>query len=229
MSNPLLENTELPQFSRIHAAHVVPAIEQLLSEARQAIASHLQTGGPYSWQNLVEPIDAAEDRLNRAWSPVSHMNAVVNSEELRDAYNACLSKLSEYSTEVGQNRNLYEAYQAIKTSAEFAGLDAAQQKIINNALRDFHLSGVDLPAEQQARYKDISQQLSKLGSQFEENLLDATNAWSKYITDVGQLSGLPESALAQARQSAEAEGKDGWLITLQFPSYLAVMTYAEQR
>ncbi|AMK77308.1 MULTISPECIES: oligopeptidase A [Methylomonas] len=229
MTNPLLENTELPQFSKILPEHVEPAINQLLSEARQTIARQLETGGPYTWQNLIEPIEAAEDRLNKAWSPVSHMNSVVNSEAMRDAYNACLGKLSEYSTETGQNRALYEAYQAIHDSTDFAKLDRAQQKIVNNALRDFHLSGVDLPAEQQARYKDINQQLSKLASQYEENLLDATNAWHKQITHIADLAGLPESALAQAKQAAEAEGKDGWLINLQFPSYLAVMTYADNR
>jgi oligopeptidase A len=178
---------------------------------------------------LVEPIEAAEDRLNKAWSPVSHMNAVINSDDMREAYNACLPKLSEYATETGQNLELYQAYKSIHDSAEFASLDRGQQKMINNALRDFHLSGVDLAADKQARYKEISQQLSKLASQFEENLMDATNAWQKVITDVEQLKGLPESALAQAKQSAEAEGKEGWLISLQFPSYLAVMTYADNR
>ncbi|WKJ91039.1 M3 family metallopeptidase [Methylomonas montana] len=229
MTNPLLENTELPQFSKILPEHVEPAISQLLAEARQIIDRQLQAGGPYTWQNLIEPIEAAEDRLNKAWSPVSHMNSVVNSEAMRDAYNACLGKLSEYATETGQNRALYQAYHAIHDSAEFAKLDRAQQKIVNNALRDFHLSGVDLPPEQQARYKDINQQLSKLASQYEENLLDATNAWHKQITHIDDLAGLPESALAQAKQAAEAEGKDGWLINLQFPSYLAVMTYADNR
>src|SRR5574343_860988 len=229
MTNPLLEKTELPLFSQIHPEHVEPAIDQLLADARQTIATQLASGGPYNWQNLIEPIDAAEDRLNKAWSPVSHMNSVVNSDAMREAYNACLGKLSEYATEVGQNRALYQAYQTIHDNQEFSQLDTAQQKIINNALRDFHLSGVDLPAEQQARYKDISQQLSKLASQYEENLLDATNAWQKLITDMDDLAGLPESALAQAKQAAAAEGKDGWLINLQFPSYLAVMTYADNR
>jgi len=229
MTNPLLEITELPQFSKIKAEHVVPAIEQLLDQARQTIATQLQNGAPYTWQSLVEPIEAAEDRLNKAWSPVSHMNAVINSDDMREAYNACLPKLSEYATETGQNLELYQAYKSIHDSAEFASLDRGQQKMINNALRDFHLSGVDLAADKQARYKEISQQLSKLASQFEENLMDATNAWQKVITDVEQLQGLPESALAQAKQSAEAEGKEGWLISLQFPSYLAVMTYADNR
>lgn len=229
MTNPLLEITDLPQFSKIRPEHVEAAIDQLLADARATIEKQLAGGGPYTWHNLIEPIETAEDRLNKAWSPVSHMNSVVNSDEMRDAYNACLGKLSEYSTETGQNQGLYQAYKAIRDSAEFADLDRAQQKIIDNALRDFHLSGIDLPPQQQARYKEISQQLSKLASQYEENLLDATNAWSKLIDDVDELAGLPESALAQAKQAAEAEGKNGWLINLQFPSYLAIMTYADNR
>ena len=229
MTNPLLENTELPQFSKILPEHVEPAIDQLLTNARAVINNQLQLGSPYSWQNLIEPIEEAEDRLNKAWSPVSHMNSVVNSDAMRDAYNACLGKLSEYATETGQNQALYEAYREIRNSSEFEQLDRAQQKIIRNALRDFHLSGIDLPVDKQARYKEISQQLSKLASEFEENLLDATNAWHKQIIHLEELAGLPESALAQAKQAAEAEGKDGWLINLQFPSYLAIMTYADNR
>ncbi|WP_445372403.1 oligopeptidase A [Methylomonas sp. HW2-6] len=229
MTNPLLVQTELPQFSKILPEHVEPAIDQLLAEARATIEKQLAGGEAYSWHNLIDPIETAEDRLNKAWSPVSHMNSVVNSEAMRDAYNACLGKLSAYSTEVGQNKALQQAYKAVRDSTEFAALDRAQQKIIDNALRDFHLSGVDLPADKQARFKEISQQLSKLASQFEENLLDATNAWHKQITHVDDLAGLPESALAQAKQAAEAEGKDGWLINLQFPSYLAIMTYADNR
>ena len=229
MTNPLLENTELPQFSKILPEHVEPAIDQLLTNARAVINNQLQLGSPYSWQNLIEPIEEAEDRLNKAWSPVSHMNSVVNSDSMRDAYNACLGKLSEYATETGQNQALYEAYREIRNSSEFEQLDRAQQKIIRNALRDFHLSGIDLPVDKQARYKEISQQLSKLASEFEENLLDATNAWHKQIIHLEELAGLPESALAQAKQAAEAEDKDGWLINLQFPSYLAIMTYADNR
>lgn len=229
MNNPLLQDSELPAFTAIKPEHVLPAIEQLLAEARATIERQLQTGLPYSWESLVEPIDAAEDRLHKAWSPVSHMNAVVNNDAMREAYNACLPKLSEYATETGQNRALYEAYRSIRDSEDFATLSTAQQKVITNALRDFHLSGVDLPPAQQARYKEISQELSKLASQFEENLMDATNAWHKLLSDAEQLAGLPESALAQARQTAQAAGHEGWMITLQFPSYLAVMTYADHR
>ena len=228
MSNPLLETTELPQFSKIKPEHVVPAIDELLQNARSVVEQCLQQQH-YNWENLVEPIAEAEDKLGKAWSPVSHLNSVVNTDELRDAYNACLPKLSEYSTEMGQNKALFEAYKAISESSEFKNLDAAQQKIIDNALRDFRLSGIDLDEEKQQRYKEISQKLSELSSKYSDNVLDATNDWSKLITDENELKGLPESAMIQAKQTAEMAGKEGWMITLQFPSYIAVMTYADNR
>ncbi|HSN22744.1 MAG TPA: M3 family metallopeptidase, partial [Methylomicrobium sp.] len=229
MNNPLLTNAELPLFSQIKPEHVEPAIDQLLSEARATVENCLHATTDYTWKNLIEPIENAEDRLNKAWSPVSHMNSVVNSDELREAYNACLPKLSAYSTEMGQNESLFKAYKAIAESAEYSSLDTAQQKIIQNALRDFHLSGIDLDAEKKQRYKEISQELSQLASNFEENVLDATNGWSKHIIHELDLTGLPHSALALAKQTAEQNGLEGWMITLQFPSYQAVMTYAENR
>ncbi|MGJ0484032.1 MAG: oligopeptidase A [Methylomicrobium sp.] len=229
MSNPLLANTELPLFSQIKPAHVEPAIDQLLADARATVESCLNATTDYSWKNLIEPIENAEDRLGKAWSPVSHLNSVMNSDELREAYNACLPKLSAYSTEMGQNEALFKAYKSIAESDEYTALDTAQQKIIQNALRDFHLSGIDLDAEKKQRYKEISQELSQLASNYEENVLDATNGWSKLITNELDLTGLPASALAQARQTAEQNGQEGWMITLQFPSYHAVMTYADNR
>ncbi|MFZ2405662.1 MAG: oligopeptidase A [Methylobacter sp.] len=229
MNNPLLANSTLPLFSQIKPEHVVPAIDQLLSDARSSVEQHLAATQHYTWTNLIEPLEDVDDKLNKAWSPVSHMNSVVNSDELRDAYNACLPKLSAYSTEMGQNEALFKAYRFIADSEEFATLDTAQQKIIRNALRDFKLSGIDLDDEKKQRYKDISQELSALASNYEENLLDATNAWTKLIRDEQDLAGLPESALAQAKQTAESHNEDGWMITLQFPSYISVMTYADNR
>ncbi len=229
MSNPLLEMSGLPPFSKIKVVHIEPAIDELLAENRSKLIKILSNSEPYNWDNLVTPIEEMDDRLGRAWSPISHMNSVVNSDELRDAYNNCLPKLSEYGTEMGQNVELYKAYQAIKDSAEFKKLDEAQKKIINNALRDFHLSGIDLPEEKKKRFRDIKQQLSKLTSKYEENVLDATQAWSKHITEKKQLAGLPDSALAMAKQAAEAKELDGWLFTLNFPSYYAVITYADDR
>ena len=144
MNNPLLTDSPLPRFSEIKPEHIEPAIDTLLATARATVAEHLQATQDYTWSNLVEPIENAEDKLNKAWSPVSHLNSVMNNEPWRAAYNACLPKLSEYSTEMGQNKQLYRAYQIIAESEAFADLDKAQQKIINNALRDFRLSGIDL-------------------------------------------------------------------------------------
>ena len=227
--NPLLSMSGLPPFRHIQPGHVEPALETMIKQNREQIQSLLKNNDHYTWDNLIQPLEDMDDRLGRMWSPVSHMNSVVNSDELRDAYNNCLPLLSEYSTEMGQNVELYEAYQSIKDSAEFVKLDSAQKKIIENALRDFHLSGIDLPPEKKKRYREIRQQLSKLTSKYEENILDATQAWSKHITDEKQLAGLPESALAMAKQAAEAKELTGWLFTLNFPSYYSIISHADDR
>ena len=229
MNNPLLANTLLPLFSQIKPEHIEPAIDQLLANARATVEKQLHATKNYTWENLIEPLENADDKLGKAWSPVSHLNSVVNNDALRDAYNACLPKLSAYSTEMGQNEALFNAYRFIAESPEYPTLTVAQQKIISNALRDFKLSGIDLDNEKKQRYKEISQELSQLASNYEENILDATNAWSKLITDEADLAGLPPSALAQAKQTAEIDQQEGWKITLQFPSYHAVMTYADNR
>ncbi|MCG7906381.1 MAG: oligopeptidase A [Candidatus Thiodiazotropha taylori] len=226
MTNALLDMTGLPPFSRIEPPMVEPAIDALLQANRQTMESLLNTIASPSWGNFVEPLEVVEDRLSRTWSPVSHMNSVVNHEELREVYNACLPKLSDYATEVGQNSKLCEAYKKV---AEQADLDDAQKKMLENTLLEFRLSGVDLPEDKKQRFKEISQSLSKLTTKFEENLLDATNAWSKLISDPEQLAGLPESAMALAKQTAEQREQQGWLLTLEFPSYFPVMTYADQR
>ncbi len=229
MSNPLLDTTGLPAFRSIKPEHVEPAIDQLLTECRSTVYQLLSEDKTYLWANLIQPLEDIEDRLSRAWSPVSHMNSVVNTEELRAAYNACLPKLSEYSTELGQNEALYKAYKQIADGPEFDRLETAQKKIITNALRDFRLSGIALEPAKRKRYKIIMQELSSLHAKFEENLLDATNAWSRLITESSQLDGLPPSALALARQTAQREGQEGWLFNLEFPSYHPVLTYADNR
>ena len=229
MQNPLLNQSSLPLFSKIEPKHVEPAIDQLLAESRSLVKKLLAATASYTWENLIEPLDNSEDRLNKAWSPISHLNSVANSDAIRDAYNACLPKLSEYSTEMGQNEELLKAYQIIADSDEFSSLDLAQKKTINNALRDFRLSGIDLNDKDKKRYKEINLELSRLSSKFGENLLDATNAWNKHISDKAQLTGLPESALVQAQQTAQQQDKSGWMLTLEFPSYLAIMTYADNR
>jgi len=229
MSNILLDNFLLPPFSDIKPEHIEPAIDQLLAEGRQKTASLLTNKDVYTWANLVQPMEEMDDKLSRIWSPISHLNSVMNNEPWRDAYSNCLPKLSEYSTEMGQNKALYSAYCSIKKGAEFAQLDLAQQKIIDNALRDFELSGVALAEDKKQRYMDISQQLSTLTNQFEENLMDATNAWSKLVDDESELAGLPESAMDLLRQTAQQKDQAGWMLTLEFPCYMAVMSYASNR
>ncbi len=227
MDNPLLNLPGLPPFSKIKPEHIEPAVDQLIAEGRALVQTIVDSKAPATWQNLVEALDLEDDKLGRAWSPVSHMNSVVNSDALREAYNACLPKLSEYATEVGQNEPLFAAYKALAEQRD--NLDAAQQKVLENALRDFHLSGVDLPAEQKERYKGINLAISQLTSNFSDNLLDATNAWDKHIMDEEVLAGLPESARGLAKQVAEQQGKEGWMLTLDFPSYMPVMSYADNR
>lgn len=229
-NNPLLQDFDLPPYSQIKPEHVEPAVDQILADSRAAIAKLLeaQQAKP-SWNGLVLALDELGARLGRTWSPVSHLNAVCNSPELRAAYEACLPKLSEYWTEMGQNKPLFQAYEALSQSPEAAGFDVAQKTILEHALRDFRLSGIDLPAEQQKRYGEIQMRLSELTSKFSNQLLDATQAWTKHITDEARLNGLTDSAKAQMQQAAKGKNLDGWLITLEFPSYYAVMTYADDR
>jgi oligopeptidase A len=229
MTNPLLDQNGLPPFSKIKPEHVKPAIDTLLAESRQLVEHLLQQNSRYSWDNLVEPLDAMDDRISRAWSPVSHMNSVVNSEALRETYNECLPILSEYGTEMGQHEGLYRAYRSIADGDEYQRLDTAQKKVIDNALRDFRLSGIELDQAARDRYKTIQQELSKLTSQYSDNVLDATNAWHKQLTDESLLAGLPESARSLAKQTAEQRDLKGWVFTLEFPSYYPVLTYADNR
>lgn len=229
-NNPLLQPYDLPPFSAIRPEHVQPAIEHILADNRAALVRVLaEQGGKPSWQGLVLAMDELNDRLGAAWSPVSHLNAVCNSPELRQAYEACLPALSAYSTELGQNRELFEAFETLAASPEAAHYDIGQKTILEHSLRDFRLSGIDLPPEQQKRYAEVQSKLSELGSQFSNQLLDATQAWTKHVTDAALLAGLTDSAKAQMAAAAEAKGLEGWLITLEFPSYYAVMTYAQDR
>jgi len=229
-NNPLLQAFDLPSYAAIRPEHVEPAVDRILADNRAAMNQLLeQQSGTPSWDGLVLALDELGARLGQAWSPVSHLNAVCNSPELRAAYEACLPKLSEYWTEIGQNQPLFQAYQALAESPAAAGFDVAQKTILEHALRDFRLSGIDLPAEQQKRYGEIQMKLSELASKFSNQLLDATQAWTKHVTDEAALDGLTDSAKAQMKQAAEAKNLDGWLISLEFPSYFAVMTYANDR
>ncbi|QXC38686.1 oligopeptidase A [Aeromonas jandaei] len=229
MNNPLLSMDSLPPFSQIQPDHVQPAVTQAIADCKQKIKDVLAHTEPHTWDSLIAPLEEVNDRLARIWSPVSHLNSVLNSEPLRAAHDACLPLLSEFQTYVGQHEGLYQAYLALSESDDFPRLGGAQRKEIQNTLRDFRLSGIGLPAEAQQRYGEIQARLSELASRFSNNVLDATQGWHKLVADEAELAGLPESVLAAARQMAELKGKEGWLFTLDIPSYLPVMMYADNR
>ena len=226
--NILLSFTDLPPFSQITPEQVKPAVEQAIAQARAAVEQAVATP-EVSWHSLIEQVEQQSERLSKLWSPVSHMNSVVNSSELRAAYESCLPLLSDFSTWLGQHEGLYQKYQQLAHSEDFASLSAAQQKVIHNALRDFKLSGIGLSAEKKQRYGEIQSRLSDLSSQFANNTLDATQAWFKHITDEADLAGLPEDARLAAAEEAKSRELKGWVFTLEFPSYIAVMTYADKR
>ncbi|MFQ1943705.1 oligopeptidase A [Aeromonas veronii] len=229
MNNPLLTMDSLPPFSQIKPEQVQPAVIQAIADCKQKISDVLAQRDPHTWDSLIAPLEEVNDRLSRIWSPVSHLNSVVNSEALREAHDACLPLLSEFQTYVGQHEGLYQAYLALSQSDDFPLLSGAQRKEILNTLRDFRLSGIGLPAEAQQRYGEIQARLSELASRFSNNVLDATQGWHKLVADEAELAGLPDSVRAAARQMAELKGKEGWLFTLDIPSYLPVMMYADNR
>ncbi|MEM7265252.1 MAG: M3 family metallopeptidase, partial [Pseudomonadota bacterium] len=229
MTTPAIEMVDgLPIFSAIEPASIKPAIEKAIAACKSEI-DEVVASKDYSYQNLVLRLEEADDRLSKIFSPVSHMNSVVSSDELREAHDACLPLLSEYGTWVGQHEGLYNAYASLKASDEFATLSEEQQKVIENAVRDFTLSGVALPAEQKKRFAEIQAKLSELSSTFSNNVMDATMGWTKHITDEAELAGMPESALEAAAQAAHQKDLQGWLFTLDIPSYLPVMLYADNR
>ena len=225
-NNPLIDYPELPPFSRIQPEHVLPAVEQLVADGRERIQQVLAQG-KFDYAHLVQALDEEDDRLGKAFGPAGHLNAVAQNEALRNAYNSCLPLLSEYGTEVGQNAQLCAAYQALRDSDEWNSLSEAQQKDIDNTLRDFRLSGVDLPDAKKAQYMANSKRLSELTSQFSDNTLDATQAWTKLVTDEAELEGLPDSAKAGAADRAKAADKEGWLLTLDAPVFIAVMSHCK--
>jgi len=229
MTQSLFANQQLPKFSQIKPEEINGSIKHAIEHCKSTIDKVLTEQNTFTWDNLVAPIDEADDTLGKLWSPISHMNSVVSSDELREAYESCLPMLSEYGTFVGQHQGLFEAYTQLSKSDEFSTLDTAQQKVITNALRDFTLSGIALNDEDKSRYGEIVTRLSELGSQFSNNVLDATQAFTLNITDQNELSGLPESALEAAAALASAHEKEGWLFTLDIPSYLPVMMYCDNQ
>jgi oligopeptidase A len=224
MTNPLLTDAPLPAFAAIEARHAEPAIRQLLEGNRRDIAALLASGAD-SWETLVVPLERMHHRLARAWSPVGHLNGVMNSDELRAAYNACLPLLTAYHTEVGQNAGLCAAYQRVQ-DREGPALGPEQRKVVENALRDFRLAGVSLPEERKQRFGAVMERLATTQAQFDENVLDASNAWSRHVADERELEGLPVTTVQRARNAAAAAGRDGWLLPLDAPTYQSVLTHA---
>ncbi len=227
--NPLLDFSGLPRFAEITNEHITPAIDELLARNRELSAKLLSDTTPPTWTNFVQPFEDANEHLSRAWGQVGHLNMVMNSPELREVYNANLPKVTQYYAELAQNLALSQKYKAIRNSDGYAALNAAQQKVIENELRDFRLGGAELPEDQKARFMQIQEELSALCSKFSDNLLDATNAYTCVIEVESDISGIPADECQVAAEAALATGKRGWLFTLKAPSYGPVMQYADNR
>ncbi len=227
--NPLLNLSGLPQFERFHVKHIEPAVDQLLLECRAEIDRLVSVEERPTWQNFIEPLEVIDYRLERVWGPVGHLDAVKNSDEWHQAYIKCLDKITAYQTERSQHSGLYAKFKMLSESKAFEQYNCAQKKVIKLALRNFKLNGITLSKEKQVKFQKISQKLSQLSSQFSHFVLKSTQAWFKHITDKTQLAGLPESAMGTLQQLAQQKGLKGWCVTLDFPSYLAIMTYADNR
>jgi oligopeptidase A len=227
--NPLLDFSGLPRFDAIRPVHVTPAVDHLLAGARSAVERVATEPQPAAWDNLVEPLADALDRIDRAWGAVRHLNAVVSTPELRDAYNGNLPKITAFYAGLAQDVRLFGRYRELAASPAFAALDAPRRKVIGNELRDFRLGGAELSADLKLRFKALQEELANLSAKFDDNVLDATNAWSLVVVDESRLAGIPGDVLAEARAAAEADGKPGWKLTLRMPCYLPVMQYAQDR
>jgi len=224
MSNTLTINR--PNFSAVNTDTIESELDELIAQFQSVIDEVAKQDNP-TWDSFVRPQEEAGNALSLFWSPVSHLNSVMNTDALREAYNQCLPKLSAFYTEIGQNNDLYYATLRLRNSDEYETLSVAQQKSLNNDIRDFELGGVSLSDDKKARYVEIAQSLSKLTNKFSENVLDATNAWEKLIENEDDLRGLPASAIAAAKQRAEEKDQKGWLLNLEFPVYYSILTFCE--
>ena len=225
MANPLLDFSGLPRFAAIGAEHVAPAVDTLLSEGRAAIERLAAAASP-AWETFVEPLDDANERIARAWSLVSYLNTVMNTPELREAYNAALPRVTQFFSAQGQDERLHAGFKALAASSGFERWPPARRRHVENQLRDFRLGGAELPPAQKARFLEIQEELAKLASRFQDNLLDATNAFGLFVTDPAEVSGIPDDVLAAARDAASRDGREGWKLTLHMPCYWPVMQYA---
>jgi len=227
MSNPLLDFSSLPRFASIRPAHVAPAADELIASGRATIERLAVLDSAPTWENFVEPLDDANEKLARAWSAVSHMNAVVNTPEFREAYNAALPKITEYFSEQGQDQRLHAGFKSLAATPGFESWPAARRRHVELQLRDFRLGGAELPPPKKARFLEIQAALAKLGARFQDNVLDATNAFGLYVDDASELSGIPADVLQTAHEAAANEGRQGWKLTLHMPCYMPVMQYAD--
>ncbi|MBI4742752.1 MAG: M3 family metallopeptidase [Betaproteobacteria bacterium] len=227
--NPLLDFSGLPRFDAIAPADVWPAISQLLDESRTLVGRLTGPQVPATWNDFAAPLADGIERLSRAWGVVGHLHSVNDVPGWRDAYNAMLPEVSRFYAELGQNLHLFARYKALRASAGYAALTPAQRRIADNEIRDFRLSGAELPEDRKPRFQAIQEELASLSAKFSENLLDATNAFAEFVDDEAELSGLPDDVRQAAREAAEKEGKPGWKFTLHMPSYLPAMQYADSR
>ncbi len=227
--NPLLDLSGLPRFGEVRPEHITPAMDALLAENRALIERLVADDAAPTWDTFVAPMEDANERLSRAWGQVSHLHAVDDSPAMREAYNANLPHITEYYADLGQNEALFAKYKALRGDRDFAAYSSARRKVVDNELRDFRLGGAELPPAHKARFKAIQEELAALGARFEENLLDATNAWSRVVEDPAELAGVPDDVLALFREAAEAEGKPGWKLSLRAPSYLPIMQFCDHR
>ncbi|MCZ2421132.1 MAG: M3 family metallopeptidase [Burkholderiales bacterium] len=226
-TNPLLDFSGLPRFDAVRPEHVTPAIAELLAENR-ALLARLETA-PATWANFAAPFFDGAERLSRAWGIVGHLHAVMDVPEWREAYNANLPEVTRFFAELGQNQYLFAQFKALKAGPDYARLSAAQRMIVEHEIRDFRLSGAELPEDAKPRFQAIQEELASLQAKFSENLLDATNAFAEIVTDEAELAGIPADVVEAARAAAEKDGKQGWKFTLHMPSYLPAMQYAESR
>ena len=227
MSNPLLEEQGLPKFIAICPEHIEPALQETLQRNRTELEALLQSTEAPTFGSAIAPLENMMDRLHRAWAPVNHLHMVANTDELRDVYNRCLPILSDYTTELSQDERLFDLHRKVNQAHE--GEDTPEAKLLENSLRDFHLSGVDLPADKKELYKKAVSELTQLQATFEQNLLDEMAHWSTHETNAENIAGIPSPVLAQARRQAEAAGLEGWLLQLDQPTYVAVLTHADNR
>ena len=228
-TNALLDFSGLPRFDAITPSDVQPAIDLLLANNRALVERLTSDEVPATWSTFAAPLADEIEQLSRAWGVVGHLHSVNDIPEWREAYNNMLPEVSRFFAELGQNLKLFAKYKAIRESADYATLTPAQRKIVDNEIRDFRLSGAELPEDQKPRFQAISEELASLSAKFSENLLDATNAFAQFVTDEAKLAGIPDDVRQAAREAAEKDGKPGWKFTLHMPSYLPVMQYAEDR